>query len=283
MNNSVVVGFYNPVVALDLNRQNSETNHIQSNTYIQIKPVKWLTLKSMYGIDYLIVDNETFLTPIHGDGFASTGSASSWVGNYKRWTWVNTAQFDYTIHSAHTINAVIGSEQDRRTSKGYGLNRQTLSDPTFTVIQAGWVTPNTAGLTYGENFLLSSFGRLNYDYKKKYYFSGSIRKDEYSAFASKSEIFWGASAGWEVAKEDFWENLGIDKVVNNFRLRGSYGKVGNTAGIGDYVIYSSYGSGLYGGNSTLGFNFAGNSTSVYLKTVSRSKQQGIIMISRTSS
>jgi TonB-linked SusC/RagA family outer membrane protein len=258
MNNSVTVGFYNPVTVLDLNRQNSETNHIQSNAFIQIKPVKWLTLKTMYGIDYLLVDNETFLNPIHGDGFTATGSASSTVGKFKRWTWTNTAQFDYSIRSEHNISALVGTEQDRRTNIGFGLNRQTLSDPTFTVIQAGFVTPNTAGLAYGENYLLSSFGRINYDFNKKYFLSGNIRKDEYSAFASKSAIFWGASAGWEVSKENFWETSGLNNVIRNFRLRGSYGKVGNTAGIGDYVIYSSYGSGLYGGNPTLIFNFAGN-------------------------
>jgi TonB-linked SusC/RagA family outer membrane protein len=259
MNNSLAqVGFYNPVVLLDNNRQNAETNHMQSFIYAQIKPVKWFAFKSIYAIDYLFVDNETFLTPLHGDGFAATGSASSTLGKYKRWTWTNTGQFDYTFASRHTVNALIGTEQDRRTSIGFGLNRQTLSDPAFTVLQAGWVTPNTAGLVYGENYLLSEFGRVNYDFDKKYYLTGNIRKDEYSAFASKASTFWGAGAGWEIAKENFWEKMGLNDIFNSFRIRGSYGKVGNTAGIGDYVIYSSYGSGLYGGNSTLGFNFAGN-------------------------
>ena len=259
MNNSLAqVGFYNPVVLLDNNRQNAETNHMQSFVYAQIKPVKWFAFKSIYAIDYLFVDNETFLTPLHGDGFASTGSASSTLGKYKRWTWTNTGQFDYTFASRHTVNALIGTEQDRRTSIGFGLNRQTLSDPAFTVLQAGWVTPNTAGLVYGENYLLSEFGRFNYDFDKKYYLTGNIRKDEYSAFASKASTFWGAGAGWEIAKENFWDKLGLNDIFNSFRIRGSYGKVGNTAGIGDYVIYSSYGSGLYGGNSTLAFNFAGN-------------------------
>ncbi len=258
MNNSVTVGFYNPVVVLDLNRQNSETNHIQSNVYLQAKPLKWLTLKTMYGIDYLYVDNETFLNPIHGDGFSSTGSASSWFSKNKRWTWTNTAQFDYVFSGKHTVSVLGGSEQDRRTGVGYGLNRQTLSDPAFTIIQAGWVTPNTAGLAYGENYLLSYFGRATYDFDKKYFLSANIRNDQYSAFADKASTFWGASAGWEVAKENFWDKAGLSRIFNNFRLRGSYGKVGNTAGIGDYVIYSSYGSGLYGGLPTLGFNFAGN-------------------------
>lgn len=258
MNNSVVIGFYNPVPILDLNRQYSETNHIMSNAYFQIKPVRWLTLKTMYGVDYLFVDNETFLAPIHGDGFTTTGSASSTYGKFKRWTWVNTGQFDYTFNSNHTVSALVGTEQDRRTSVGFGLNRQTLSDPAFTVIQAGWVTPNTAGLTFGENYLVSKFGRASYDYKKKYFFTANVRSDEYSAFASKEATFYGASLGWELGKESFFEKAGLNKIFDNFRLRGSYGKVGNTAGIGDYVIYSSYGSGLYGGLPTLGFGFAGN-------------------------
>ena len=258
MNNSVTIGFYNPVVVLDLNRQNSETNHIQSNVYAQLKPVKWLTLKTMYGIDYLLVDNETFLNPIHGDGYAATGSASSTQGKFKRWTWINTAQIDYSFSGKHNVSILGGGEQDRRENIGFGLNRQTLSDPSFTVLQAGWVTPNTAGLAYGENYLLSYFGRANYDFDKKYFLSANIRQDEYSAFADKASTFWGAGAAWDVAKENFWEGLGLSNIFSNFRLRGSYGKVGNTAGIGDYVIYSSYGSGLYGGLPTLQFNFAGN-------------------------
>ena len=61
MNNSIAqVGFYNPVVAYDKNRSNAEVNHIQSNVYLQFKPFNWLTLKSQYGIDYILVDNEIF-------------------------------------------------------------------------------------------------------------------------------------------------------------------------------------------------------------------------------
>ena len=258
MNNSVTVGFYNPVPQLDLNRSNSESNHIQSFTYLQLKPISWLTLKSLYAIDYLFVDNEVFQTPVHGDGATLNGNASSTLGKNKRWTWANTAQFDYIFNSAHTVSALVGNEQDRRTGLGFGLNRQNLSDPAFNVLQAGFVTPNTAGLGFGENYLLSSFGRINYDFKKKYYFSGNVRNDQYSAFADKASTFWGASAGWEIAKESFWENSGLGNVINQFKLRGSYGKVGNTAGIGDYGIYSTYGSGLYGGLPTLLFNFAGN-------------------------
>jgi TonB-linked SusC/RagA family outer membrane protein len=258
MNNSVTIGFYNPVVLLDLNRSNSETNHIQSNAYIQLKPVSWLTLKTQYGVDYLFVDNESFQTPIHGDGFSTTGSASSTEGKYKRWTWSNTAQFDYTFFGKHNVTALIGNEQDRRTSRGFGLNRTGVSDPVYTVIQAGWGINNPAGAAYGENYLLSAFGRLNYDFKKTYFISGNIRQDKLSQLLGKPHTFWGVSAGWEIAKEKFWQSSGIGNIFSSFKLRGSYGTVGNTGGLGDYATYSTYGSGLYGGLATLIFNQAGN-------------------------
>lgn len=259
MNNSIAqVGFYNPNVLLDLNRSNSETNHMQATVYVQLKPIKSVTLKTLYGVDNLLVDNDIFQTPIHGDGFSATGSASSTIGKFKRWVWTNTAQFDQQFAGKHNISLLVGGEQDRRTNRGFGLNRQTLSDPVYTVIQAGWVTPNTSGLAYGENYLLSYLGRFNYDFKKKYFLAANVRKDEYSAFAEKSSTFWGVSGGWELGKEQFFQDA-LGKVISSFRLRASYGKVGNIGGIGDYAIFSTYGSGLYGGNPTLIFSGAGNS------------------------
>lgn len=259
MNNSIAqVGFYNPVVLFDKNRSNSESNHIQGNVYLQIKPVSWLTLRSVYGIDYLFVDNEIFQTPIHGDGFALSGSASSTLGKFKRWTWSTTAQADYVFKQKHTVSALVGGEQDRRTTIGFGLNRQQISDPVYTVIQADWGINNSTGSAYGENYLKSVFGRVNYDFNKKYYFSANLRSDEYSALPLPKQTFWGVSAGWNLNNEKFWSVM--KNVFSSFKLHASYGKVGNINGIGDYDSYSFYNSGLYGGLPTLSFSQAGNNS-----------------------
>src|SRR5262249_23933283 len=146
-----------------------------------------------------------------------------------------------------------------RTFVGFGVNRQQISDPVYNVIQAGWTINNTSGTIdqFGENYFLSTFARLNYDFNKKYFLSLSGRRDEYSAFAQKKANFWGAGVSWDVTKESFWQGSKIDRVLSSFKLRGSYGKVGNTAGIGDYASFSTYGSGLYGGLPTLIFSQAG--------------------------
>lgn len=252
------ISYPNPVPGLDLNRSNSENDHIQSNAYVQFKPLDWITLRSTYGIDYLLVDNDLFQAPNTGDGYASNGLATSNFRKLKTWLWTNTAQFDRSFAGAHNFSLLLGQEQQRTTQRGYGLNRQGLSDPDYTVIQAGWVTNNASNLLYTENYLLSAFGRLNYNYKEKYFLSGNLRQDEYSALGVKKGVFYGLSAGWEISQENFWKSAHLDDLFSSFKLRGSYGKVGNIGGINDYTPYSLYASGLYGGAASLYFQSVGN-------------------------
>jgi len=249
------IPFFNPVPILDLSRSNNEVNHIQSSVYAQIKPLSWVTLKSMYAIDNLLIDYDNFSTPITGDGFSTTGTATDTYGKYKTWLWDNTAQFDYTFGSNHNLSLLVGNEQQRRSSTGFGINRQTLSDPAYTYIQAGFTinNPPVGGMILGQNYLLSTFGRLTYNFNHKYYLMGTIREDQYSALGVKKGVFGGGSAGWEIAQEKFWTSAGLDHFFSSFRFRGSYGKVGNNAGIGDFTPYSLYGSGIYGGTATLSF------------------------------
>lgn len=255
------VGFNNPVIQLDQNRNNAEINHIIANAYLQVKPLKFLTLRSVFGIDYVLVDNEVYFSPISGEGFSSNGSASSWFNKNKRWVWTNTAQFDQTFAEKHNVSLLAGIEQQKSDFVGYGLNRINVSDPAFTNIQGGWATPNTSGLGIGENYLYSEFGRLQYNFDRKYFVTANLRRDGASQLGANSKYgtFWGVSAGWEIANENFWSSAGLDKVFSSFKIRGSHGRVGNISGLGNFASLSTFGSGLYGGNATVVFNQAGNS------------------------
>jgi TonB-dependent starch-binding outer membrane protein SusC len=254
--------FNNIRMLLDLNRSNNEVQHLQSNVYLQVKPLDWITLRSVYGVDYLLIDNDIFYNPYHGDGAGTSlgpaGGASGIFSKDKAWIWTNTAQFDHSFANVHNLSVLVGNEQQRRTFTGFGIQRRTLSDSAYTTLQAGYTTNNTAGMGLGENYLLSNFGRVNYNYNKRYYLSGNIRQDEYSALGVKKGTFWGVSAGWEIAQEKFWETARLNTVFSSFKIRGSYGKVGNVSGIGNYPTYSTYASGLYGGTSTLAFSNVGN-------------------------
>ena len=71
------------------------------------------------------------------------------------------------------------------------------------------------------------FGRLNYDYKGRYLVEANIRYDGTSRFDRNQRWNWfpSFSAGWNLAQEAFWESL-VD-YVNVFKLKGSWGELGN--------------------------------------------------------
>ena len=254
------VGFYNPQITMDLNRSNSYGEHLISNLYVQFKPVNWLAIRTQYGLDYLMVDNDVYSHPLSGEGFSTTGSVTAVFNKNKRWVWTTTAQFDKVFAQQHTVSLLVGIEQQKSDQNSYGLNRVTVADPAFTDIQGGWVTPNTAGLGIGENYLYSEFARGQYNFKRKYFLTANVRRDGASQLGvnSKYGIFWGVSASWDVLSEKFIQNIKLDKVFSSLRFRGSYGKVGNIGGLGNFASLSTFSSGLYGSAGTVGYSQAGN-------------------------
>jgi TonB-linked SusC/RagA family outer membrane protein len=252
-------GFYNPAMIIDLNRHTSESNQIQSSVYGQWTILDGLNIKTQYGIDNVRAENITFWNPLHGDGQGQNGFAANNIINYKRWNWQNILSYDLTLGDLHTISALAGNEQQRTTTDGWGAQRTQVADPFFTTYQGNFTTINPTGNFQGENYLLSYFGRVNYEFNRRYYATFNIRQDEYSAFApgKKKSTFWGASAGYAISEESFWQNS-LGSVVNFFKIRGSYGTIGNTNGINDFASQSLYGSGLYGAVPTFVFSQAGN-------------------------
>ncbi|HXB09400.1 MAG TPA: SusC/RagA family TonB-linked outer membrane protein [Puia sp.] len=249
------ISYYNPKPILDLSRSNNESNHLQSNVYAQIKPFSWLSLKTLYGIDNLWIDNDFFATPVTGDGFSAGGNANPSFRKLKTYVWTNTAQFDYVLKDDHTFGLLLGNEQTRGTTEQYGLNRTGLSDPAFNEVQTGYTNTTASNLALSQNYLLSNFGRFTYNYKHKYYLQATVRRDEYSAFGIKAHTFPGGSLGWEIAQENFWKTTRLDHVFSSFKIRGSYGEVGNSAGVGDFAPYSFYNGGnLVGGLPSLAFS-----------------------------
>ncbi|RMG23890.1 MAG: TonB-dependent receptor, partial [Bacteroidetes bacterium] len=84
----------------------------------------------------------------------------------------------------------------------------------------------------------SIFGRVNYNFKEKYYLSGSIRRDGSSRFGINNRYgtFWSAGVSWRLDQEDFISNLGV---IDALKLRASYGVTGN-AEIGNYAAIPTF-------------------------------------------
>lgn len=95
-----------------------------------------------------------------------------------------------------------------------------------------------------EEARIGYIGRLNYNYKDKYYLEVSARRDASWKFAPDKRVgyFPSASAGWRITEEEFFKELiGDDSVLNNLKFRGSYGILGDdNIGIGPYDYLTGY-------------------------------------------
>ena len=257
-NNKTPLTFTNGVLLLDKDRFTSSNDRILANVYGQLKILTGLNLKTLYGIDNLSVVNESFQNAIHGDGNQFGGAATNTLQRPRRWNWQNTLTYDTRLAENHGLNVLVGAEQQYTRNNNWGASRRKVSDPFFDEYQGGFTEIVPSGNGISENFLQSYFGRVNYDFKRKYFISGNVRRDGYSAFANKWGTFYGGSIGWAVSEEGFWDNSGLSNVMNNFRVRASYGIVGNFAGVNSYAYQSLYGNGLYGADAAIFFNQAGN-------------------------
>ncbi|HEV7329885.1 MAG TPA: TonB-dependent receptor [Flavisolibacter sp.] len=259
-------GYYNAAMIIDLNRFYSRNNRVLPSVYAEVKLLSDLRFRSVYGLDYLMTENSDYRNAIHGDGVQFSGAAQATLQRYRRTNWQNILTYDTRLAETHSLNVLLGAEQQYSRSSGFGVDRRNQSDPFFTQPQGGFTGIVPLGDFIGENFLQSYFGRINYDYRKKYFVSLNARRDGYSAFAQKWGNFYGGSLGWAISEEDFWKSSSIANTISSLRLRGSYGQVGNFQGIGDFVSLSTFGAGLYGAQPTIFFNNAGNPTLTWEKS-----------------
>ena len=115
-----------------------------------------------------------------------------------------------------------------------------------------YFTPTAAGTLLNPNSipsnpiktqytLLSYYGRVNYSFKDRYLFTGTVRNDRTSHFSpsQRSGIFPAASVAWRINQEDFLANSAL---VSNLKLRGSFGVTGqqDTGTGNDYPYLALY-------------------------------------------
>ena len=248
--NTVFSTFSNPAAILSLgNGLSSDVTRFIGVFYAEATPLKGLSLKTQYGVDYARIEEQRFWSPLHGDGVNSKGLANAYNTKNNRWTWTNTATYNFSL-GQNNFNLLAGTEASERNNSRWIAQRKDLQDDKFVVFQGPFGSA-TAGGSLSNNTMVSYFGRINYDYASKYIVSLNYRRDGYSALSEKNRWgnFGGVSAAWRVSEEGFFKPL--RNVVDDLKIKGSYGVVGNTD-IYDYASKSFYSSYNYGINGTYG-------------------------------
>jgi TonB-linked SusC/RagA family outer membrane protein len=176
--------------------------------------------------------------PVYGVGVLDQATSYRYAYNSKSYT--ADALLKYAGSFAeHNVSALLGYEQYWAQSSGFSAVKKGLLDWNVTDITSVAEMVSIGGSAKTEYTMLSYFGRINYDYKGKYLFEANFRSDASSRFAP--EYRWGTfpsfSAGWRPSEESFFEPL--NTVINNLKLRTSYGSLGNTVS-GNYDWQALY-------------------------------------------
>jgi TonB-linked SusC/RagA family outer membrane protein len=128
----------------------------------------------------------------------------------------------------HNIKAQFGYSIEQSKYQYLQGYRKNFPDLDLQELNAGGSDIQNAYGTSNQWALLSYFGRLNYDYKGRYLLEANARDDGSSKFdgANKWSVFPSFSAGWRVTEEPFVKAMKLTW-LDNFKLRGSWGQLGN--------------------------------------------------------
>ncbi len=216
------------------------TLNLLSNAYIAYQPIKGLTLKSSFNVEmnrtkFFFFNPSTATNAIN---VAIPTTAVSIRQNIENLTWLNENLATYATNiKDHSFEILGGFTQQRFRSEGTRIQADTYADDRLPTIQ-GAINVNRGGTqsSVQEWALTSLLSRLTYNYKGKYLFTASVRRDGSSRFGSNNR--WGTfpsvSAGWVISDENFLKSM---PKISFAKLRTSYGIVGNN-NIGNYTPYA---------------------------------------------
>lgn len=164
-------------------------------------------------------------------------------------------EYSHTFNTVHDMKVMAGVQYNYKDYE-YTATEALDIQPEFDIIN-GQGTVSLASVSKWDEAILSWYGRGNYNYDSKYLVELQARYDGSSKFQAKNRwaFFWGASLGWRLTQEKFMEN--VRGWWNEFKLRASYGNVGNQSGIDRYsgvMLYNFHqADGVLVGNSLLSY------------------------------
>ena len=226
----------NPVAAQELNDYNTYTDKIMGNVTAELGIFNFLTYKINLGLENNVWHNRRYRKP----GLESFNRPQPYDELHEDRGKVyyvlieNTLNFNKSFGD-HNLELMAGVSQLITDWKQLGGSVLDFPEP-FPVMSAGTQSSQAYGTDAREGFL-GYLGRLTYNYSGKYLLTVNFRRDGSSKFGPnyKWGNFPGVSAGWIISEEDFFN---LDQ-INNLKLRGSYGILGNSDVRGSYN-YSSY-------------------------------------------
>ena len=240
LNHEFIYNQYSPMADFieDQYVNSTRSTSINSNAYLEIKPLKGLSLKTQlsasigtsrlgqYWGDYCNANRPSYA----GSPFAQKTHSDSWS-----YTWENILSYERTFAKDHNINASVISSWSKSQSESTAAGGTGQLVDSWGFHRLASATGFYVDSSFSQTQQMSYAVRFNYAYKGKYLFSFSNRWDGVSWFidGEKWDSFPAAALGWRISDESFMEDS--KSWLDNLKLRVGYGVTGNSGGIGAYA------------------------------------------------
>ena len=247
---------YNPIGMTAHNENNRKDDSYLGKVYFTAKLTEKLKFTTNLGMDYRNSNTRRF-NPSWGTNNRINAVNSLNISNERiaNWTVNNLLNYDTKFGELHTFSAMLGFEAIKNSGKAiYASDMDFPIEQNELIYIGNGLGNKISSQSEYASSLASFFGRLNYDFKEKYYLSGTLRRDGSSRFTGNNKwgTFYSFSAGWVLKQESFLKDVSW---LQNLKLRAGYGAIGNQD-IGLYAYsdrISPYFDYPFGGVSSSGY------------------------------
>jgi TonB-linked SusC/RagA family outer membrane protein len=238
----------NPLLVLENNNGKFINNRLRGvgSVFAEISFLKDFTFRATFYKDLSFGDNRVY-TPVYyaynpaasnpaNQAFLYNSLSSVFAKTYSQ----KSNQQDYILNykkvlGDHSIALTAGNTwYEAGYSENTSLSKQKTGDQPipdnkrFWYATNGFATPSSPTSDQWDYGTVSFLGRVLYNYKQKYFFTGSYRKDYASnineGLKKQGQDFWAIGLGWELTKEKFMDQ---QRIFDFLKLKGSIGVLGN--------------------------------------------------------
>lgn len=243
----------NPVLDVTKSGYAKDVNNVfVSNLRIvqQLPFVKGLSLKGTLAFDKGLRNVKNWSTPYTYYSYNSTTQVftpntpgpASLTETYSQYTSLTTEasiNFARTIRK-HDLSAMVLLTQTQNKSKNFNAGRINFITNSVDQFVTGSDENQSAFGSADETARRGYIGRLTYGYGGKYLLEANFRYDGSENFPKDKRwgFFPSLALGWRVSEEPWFQNIG-GNVIDNLKLKASWGKLGNDA-IGRFRYISTY-------------------------------------------
>jgi TonB-dependent starch-binding outer membrane protein SusC len=250
---------YNTIAVAELDKRYLKELSLRGNVSAEYEIIKNLKVKSSFGADLSVLEEDQYNNPLYGDGavygtgsplfnpgvtynLSTTGRVIEAYTRWFNWNWANTISYKGDILKSGDLSYSVQGGVEANENRQYFSSLQgrgfSISPLLYLQYPSSTATPTTASGAISEATFLSFFGLGDINYQDRFILSGSFRRDGSSRFGSNNRWgnFWSVGGSWNIDKENFMKSLSF---FDQLKIRASYGVTGN-GGIGNYDWFPSY-------------------------------------------